>query len=191
MAMIRRPSWNFRFFRRFRKDQSGTTAIEFGFVAMPFFALMFAIIETSLSFFTSQVLETAVDDASRAVMTGQIQDPSKTLAQQKTNFMNKICAELPGFFDCQNNVQIDVQTYAAYAGSNASKPLVNGTVDWTPQFNPGTTGSIVVVRAIYPMTTYTNFYGLGLANTKDGKLLLMATSAFKNEPFPTASPTNP
>jgi Flp pilus assembly protein TadG len=179
MAMRRRPSWKFRIFRRFRKDQRGSTAIEFGFVAMPFFALMFAIIETSLSFFTSQILETAVSDASRLLMTGQAQNASMTAAQFKT----QVCSGLPSFFDCQNKVQIDVRTYADYASTATNRPLTNGAVNWTTQYNPGGRGDIVVVRAIYPMTTYTNFYGASLANMSDGSLLLMASSAFKNEPF--------
>ena len=43
---------------RFRRDQRGVTAIEFGAVAAPFFALLFAIIETALTLWTTQVLET-------------------------------------------------------------------------------------------------------------------------------------
>ena len=179
MAMLRRLSWKFRFFRRFRKDQSGASAVEFGFVAMPFFALMFAIIETSLTFFTSQILETAVSDASRLLMTGQAQNAGMSAAQ----FKNQVCAGLPAFFDCQNKVQVDVRTYTAYLGSDTNRPLTNGLVNWVPQYNPGGKGDIVVVRAIYPMPTYTNFYGQSLANMSDGSLLLMASSAFKNEPF--------
>jgi|EndMetStandDraft_4_1072995.scaffolds.fasta_scaffold471479_1 Flp pilus assembly protein TadG len=179
MAMLRRLSGRFRFFRRFRKDQSGASAVEFGFVAMPFFALMFAIIETSLTFFTSQILETAVSDASRLLMTGQAQNAGMSAAQ----FKNQVCAGLPAFFDCQNKVQVDVRTYTAYLGSDTNRPLTNGLVNWVPQYNPGGKGDIVVVRAIYPMPTYTNFYGQSLANMSDGSLLLMASSAFKNEPF--------
>ena len=55
--------------RRFRRDQRGVTAVEFGMVATPFFALLFAIIETALVFWTTQVLETAVTNASRRVYT--------------------------------------------------------------------------------------------------------------------------
>jgi len=39
-----------------------------------------------------------------------------------------------------------------------------------------------VVRAVYPMPTYTNFYGASLANLKDGTLLLMATAVFRTGP---------
>ena len=49
------------------------TAIEFGAVATPFFALLFAIIETALTLWTTQVLETGVGNASRRIYTGQFQ----------------------------------------------------------------------------------------------------------------------
>ena len=57
--------------RRLVKREDGTVAIEFAFVAMPFFALLVATIETSLIFFAGQTLETAVADAGRMIMTLQ------------------------------------------------------------------------------------------------------------------------
>lgn len=39
----------------------------------PFLALLFAIMETGLIFFTGQALETAVADSARLIMTGQAQ----------------------------------------------------------------------------------------------------------------------
>ena len=37
--------------RRFRRNQEGVIAVEMGFIALPFFALLFAIIETGIVFF--------------------------------------------------------------------------------------------------------------------------------------------
>jgi Flp pilus assembly protein TadG len=48
--------------RRFVREKDGVVAVEFAIVAAPFLALMFAIMETALVFFASQVLETAVAD---------------------------------------------------------------------------------------------------------------------------------
>src|SRR6187402_1232015 len=59
--------------RRFARGEDGIAAVEFGIVAAPFLALMFAIMETALVFFASQTLETAVADSSRLIMTGQVQ----------------------------------------------------------------------------------------------------------------------
>ena len=59
--------------RRFARQQGGAAAVEFGLVAAPFLALVFAIMETAIVFFSGQALETAVADASRLIMTGQAQ----------------------------------------------------------------------------------------------------------------------
>ena len=53
--------------RRFRRDGRGSAAVEFAFIAPVFFVLLFAIIETAIVFFASQVLEGAVQDTGRLI----------------------------------------------------------------------------------------------------------------------------
>ena len=67
--------------RGFARDDSGVTAIEFGLLALPFFSILGAILETSLVFLSGQVLESAVQDTSRLIRTGQAQVASVTAAQ--------------------------------------------------------------------------------------------------------------
>ena len=67
--------------RRLRADNAGATAIEFGIVAAPFFALMLALIEVSLVFFGTFTLENAVDKTSRMIRTGQAQEQGFSEAQ--------------------------------------------------------------------------------------------------------------
>jgi Flp pilus assembly protein TadG len=170
--------------QRFRRNQSGTTAIEFGFVALPFFALMFAIIETALSFFTSQVLETATADAARLIMTGQLKS---TAPNAQADFTTAVCNGLTALIPCAN-IQLDARTSATFNAADISRPVSGGAITWTPQFNTGSGGDIVVVRVVYPMPVYTNIfgasvYGASLANLTGKKILLMATSVFRNEPF--------
>ena len=86
--------------KRFRRDENGAVAVEFGMVALPFFALLFSIIEISLSFFSNQILETAVSEASRLIMTGQAQNSGMTALQ----FRTAVCDHLPAMFDCENNL---------------------------------------------------------------------------------------
>ena len=74
---------------RFVRRDDGATVIEFAIVIMPFLALLFAILETALVFFAGQVLETAVTDASRLVMTGQAtsaQSPRRMELGMRFNF---------------------------------------------------------------------------------------------------------
>ena len=63
-----------RLFRAFRRNNRGSAAVEFSLIAVPFFALFFAIVETGIVFFASQVLETATQDSARMIMTGQAQN---------------------------------------------------------------------------------------------------------------------
>ncbi len=58
---------------RFRRDEKGVTAVEFGLLSLPFFAIIGAILETSLIFMASQILDSAVNDSARLIRTGQAQ----------------------------------------------------------------------------------------------------------------------
>ena len=58
--------------RSLLKDESGATAVEFGMLAAPFIAMILAILQTSTSLLLSQGLDTAVQEAGRMVMTGQV-----------------------------------------------------------------------------------------------------------------------
>jgi Flp pilus assembly pilin Flp len=58
--------------RRLLRREDGVAAVEFALVAAPFLALMFAIIEAALVFFTRQYLETVLADSSRLIMAGQV-----------------------------------------------------------------------------------------------------------------------
>ncbi len=159
--------------RRFRDDAAGATAIEFAIVALPFFTLMFAIIETAIVFFAGQALETATADAARLIMTGQAQQQNFSQDQ----FRQQVCDRMRGLIDCEA-LKVDVRTYAAFAGS-APRP----DEDEQPQYAPGIGGDIVVVRASYEWPLVTSLVGLSLADRPDGKRLIAATAAFRNEPF--------
>src|SRR3954466_5691841 len=109
--------------RGFARGNDGAAAVEFGMVAAPFLALLFAIMETALIFFSGQALETAVADSARLIMTGQAQSQGLTQA----TFKNAVCARIYGLFDCQNGIYVDVQTFTSFSGITMNSPLdVNG-----------------------------------------------------------------
>ena len=72
---------------RFITSTRGTAGIEFGIVALPFFALMFAIIEVSLIYFGNVTLENGMNEAARLVRTGQLQASGGTI----DDFKDAIC----------------------------------------------------------------------------------------------------
>src|SRR5437868_2548144 len=167
--------------RRFIRQQDGAAAVEFAMVAAPFLALLFAIIETSLVFFAGQTLETATADASRMIMTGQAQTQGFALA----DFKNAVCSRVFAMFDCANQVQIDVRTYNSFSAAQPSQPTIdqNGNLVNNFTFTPGGPGCIVVARVMYAWPVYVSLLGFNLADMAGGKRLLMATAAFRNEPY--------
>ena len=170
-----------RLARKFVRQDDGATIVEFGIVAFPFLALMFAIIETALVFFSGQVLETAAADSARLILTGQAQ----ALNLNATTFKNQVCSRIFGLFDCQGKLQIDVRTYASFPGT-ITKPVnpITGLLDTTGfGYQPGGACEIVVARLVYKWPTFVRTFGLDVADLSDGYRLVMATAAFRNEPF--------
>ncbi len=167
-----------RLLRRFAKQQEGAAAVEFALVAAPFLALIFAIMETALVFFAGQALETAVTDSSRLIMTGQAQSQGMSQAA----FKNSVCARIYGLFDCQNGVYVDVKTFSSFANVTMPSP-VDGQGNFQNNFSyqPGGPGDIVVVRLFYQWPIHLSL--LNLSNMNGGNRLLVATSAFRNEPY--------
>lgn len=169
-----------RIVRRFARRQDGAAAVEFAMVAAPFLALVFAILETAIIFFAGQALETATADSARLIMTGQAQKQGFSAAQ----FKDQVCARVYGLFDCSSGVQVDVRTYSSFASVNSAKPVdSNGNLTVTPAYQPGGPGDIVVVRLLYQWPVYVSLLGLNLADTAGNKRLIMATAAFRNEPY--------
>jgi Flp pilus assembly protein TadG len=166
--------------RRFARGDDGIAAVEFGIVAAPFLALMFAIMETAIVFFASQTLETAVADSARLIMTGQAQQSSFTQQQ----FKNTVCSKILGLFDCANGIKIDVKTYTSFSSIGTAKPIdANGKLLTNFGYTPGNPGDIVVVRLMYEWPIYVSLLGFNLADMSGGKRLIIATAAFRNEPY--------
>jgi Flp pilus assembly protein TadG len=165
--------------RRFARHQDGAAAVEFALVALPFLALLFAILETAIVFFAGQTLEAAVTDAGRLIMTGQAQGFSQ--ADFKTQVCNRLAG---GLFDCTNGVYVNVQTYSSYAAINTASPISNGQFDTTQMaYSTGAQGSIVVVTLYYEWPIYVSLLGSNLSSLNGGSRLLVATSVFRNEPY--------
>jgi Flp pilus assembly protein TadG len=166
--------------RRLFRDKDGSAAVEFGLIAAPFLAVVFAIMETAIVFFAGQALETAAYDSARLIMTGQAQTQGYNQAQFKTAVCNKIY----GLFNCSGSMYVDVKSYTTFASISSAKPITAGAFDTSSfGYTPGGPGDIVVVRLMYQWPVYVSLLGLNLADTSGSKRLLMSTVAFRNEPY--------
>lgn len=176
---------------RFRGNRRGSAAVEFALVAPVFFALLFAIIETAIMFFASQVLETVTQNSARVVLTGQAQSGSvgscavsgvATACTQAT-FKTYVCSQIPALFDC-NSLYVDVQSYSSFSSVTLSSHInAAGNFDTNVGYSPGNAGDIVVVRLFYQWPLFVTGLGYNISNLTGNKRLLVATAAFKNEPY--------
>jgi Flp pilus assembly protein TadG len=183
--------------RRFRNDKQGAVAIEFGLVAIPFFALLFATFQTALVVYTGQVLDTALQDASRLIMTGQAQNFTPA------NFATAVCSRITALFNCTaaytgGTLQFDIRSPSTFAGATLTPPIVNGSaINWgtpngAPLYANPSTSAIVIVRAALLEPIYMSFPVSFMGSNMDSHLvspgsttsrLIVSTVAFRNEPF--------
>jgi Flp pilus assembly protein TadG len=170
-----------RLLRRFRRNRKAAAAVEFALVAPVFLALLFAILETALMFFASQVLESVTQQSARMILTGQAQNSGWI----QSNFQTYVCNQIPALFSCAN-MSVNVQNYSSFETITFSTPLDNsGNLDTSKmQYSPGGPGCKVVVTVRYPWQLYVTRLGFNLSNYPNNQRLLAASAVFKNEPFP-------
>lgn len=179
-SRYRMPSRGWRLARSFARRQDGAAAVEFAMVAVPFFALLFAILQTAIIFFAGQALQAAAADSSRLIMTGQAQQANYTAA----DFKNAVCARVNALFNCNGGITVDVKNYATFGAINNTPPVSNGQFDASKTgYAPAGPGCIQVVTLYYQWPVYVAL--LGLSNLNGGYRLMSATSVFKNEPYST------
>ncbi|KFC70929.1 Flp pilus assembly protein TadG [Bosea sp. LC85] len=178
----------------FSSNQNGATAVEFGLVAMPFLLVVFTIIETALMLWTNQVLQDAVTQASRTLLTGEsvaiYSTPSNPLphaAKTSTEaFRLEVCAQAPALVDCEK-LRVDVRGYATPAEALADmakrNPLSGRTLDTSGfSYNQPGTNQVVVVWAALRYSLYLSGWSNSLANIDGGERAIMAIATFRNEP---------
>lgn len=173
-----------RSFRALRRDQDGAAAVEFALVAVPFFGLLFAILETALMFWTNQVLETAVANASRTIYTGQFQSANdQTSSEIGAKFKTELCKHVIALVSCDSSaVRVDVRSFKP--GDAIPPAIKDGDVNAAAFGYQATKASdIVLVRVAveYPVLVPTLNKLAG--NLSNGKRLIIASTTFRNEPF--------
>jgi hypothetical protein len=183
---------------RFQRNRKGSAVVEFMLVAPLFFALLFAILETALMFFASQVLESITEQSARMIMTGQAQNGTIPACGgvpcTQGTFKNYVCSQIPAIFVC-NSITVDIQNYQNYQSVTLPTPI-DSSGNFTTKgmgYNPGgssactnnssCSNSIIVVRLYYPWQLFVTGLGYNISNMNNNQRLLMATAVFRNEPY--------
>ena len=164
--------------RRFTKDEEGVTAIEFGMLALPFFALMMAVIETSIFFFAGQVLESSVDEVARKIRTGQL-DSNMTAALLR----DEICDSSAVLFSC-GDLLIDMKVVAKYEDLGDMPGPDGGELDPADfGFQPAGPKQIVMVTVATEWPVFTNYLQQYMSKLTSKNALLTTVAVFKTEPY--------
>lgn len=167
--------------RRLAGAEGGATAVEFAMIALPFFALLFGIIELALIFLLSSSLDNANANASRTIRTGQLQTASGTAS----SFKGAICNGLGWLSSqCSSRLAVDVRVYNTFNSIALTDPITGKNFDPSKvDFKPGGPEDIVVVRAYYQWTLFTPLLSKAVQKLNGGKTLVTSTVAFRNEPY--------
>ena len=171
------------------RNSSGSSALEFALLAGPFLLLVFGILAVGLLFAANMTLENAVAQGARFIRTGQAQGQGFDAGK----FKSEVCKYLTSPLSC-GGLKLDVRTFSSFGSSNLTNPLdSSGNLKSQFSYAPGVGGDVVIVRAFYewgllatlPIMPIWNNQSVDtrLSNMPNGNRLLIATAAFRNEPF--------
>ncbi len=174
--------------RRFSRDTGGATAIEFAALAVPFVALLFAILETCISFGGQQLLANAADDVARQMRTGQLRQADIIDGKLKQKICDRIVILASG--SCNDNLWVDLQTKNTFAEIAAIKIQYKSDGDFKTdgfkaELGPAMSKNVLRVFYKWPlMIDYvSDIISTRLSNTKTRHGLHFAEVVWQNEPF--------
>ncbi len=190
-AHVRRGRFSLR---RLWRDDSGTTAIEFGFFALPLVYLMVGIIEFAMAMTVGNSLEAATNLSSRLGKTGYVDEEAVT---QEQTILDEVERRVGPLIDMEK-LEITNQVYNDFESLTIPDLFQDlnddgDTLDageWTDVDGDGfrdgaegigTSGNIVVYRIMYPWQIMTPLIGNVVGD--GGIINLMAYSVVKNEPY--------
>lgn len=165
--------------RCFLRDRKGASALEFAIVGAPFLLLLIGLFDIALLYIGNFALEQTVSEAARFIRTGQAQQWGETA------FKNRVCANAGPVLDC-SHLSFDVRVFPDWAAVELTPPIDKEKSNQTYSYEPGARNEIVVVRAFYEWPFLKNFptaFDPQAPGSESGKRTLVATAAFRNEPF--------
>jgi len=175
-------------FARFMADREGVTVIEFAVLALPFALLVFAILESCVSFAAQEVMANATDDVARQLRTGELSSADAT----ETKVKQLICDQLQLIVakDCPG-LMVDLREVGTFQQAarlgfriNGSQiQLTDGGADTNPVVLAGGAMSKNVLRVFYKWPVMTDFMAKTMSNMSDGTTLHFASAIWQSEPF--------
>jgi Flp pilus assembly protein TadG len=163
-----------------RKTREGAAAVEFAMVALPFFVLLYSLLELGLVFMIDAVAENAVVDATRLIRTGQAQQQGFDAAKFKTAFCNNMSVFQS---DCAARTTIDVRVVAHFAADDEGADADGDGVPDEDNYDGGDAQDLILVRIWYRQPMIAPSLTQAVTSGGAGEVVISSTTAFRNEPW--------
>jgi Flp pilus assembly protein TadG len=190
------------FLSRFFRAKSGSAALEFGILIIPYSLIVFATIETFVAYTAEQVLNAGVDEMARKIRTGQITfKMNRPTDKNEIEFRQIFCQEIAVMLSCDETeaakpkkLYIDLRSFPSFANMPTKVETVSSAaysdIDETKlDYRPGGPGSLNMLRAMYRWQIMTDLMRPYLTNIRPAggvptDYLIVSTTAFKSEGYP-------
>ena len=170
----------------FVSNDEGSTVIEFSMLALPFTLLIFAILESCISFAGQQLLANSTDRVARMLRTGQIKAVEMTETRLRTEICNDI--EIIVASGCPG-LEVDLREFPSFAAAAAETIKYTGSgdnrdIDTTGfDVKPGKSLSKNMLRVFYRWPIMTDIMRKRISTLKGGTTLHFASVTWQNEPY--------
>lgn len=169
--------------REFAGGTEGAAAIEFALMIFPFIYITFAIIELSLFFASSNMMESGINNSARIIRTGQLQQ--QTELDPQTAFRNEVCSHLFGLIKCDEvGIEVIAMPDDDFGGAGDYAPVYNEDGILEPrEFDAGESSSVVLIRAVYRYKLLTPLFANLFSKEPDNTIPIMTTVVLQTEPY--------
>lgn len=158
----------------FIRDENGVVAIEFAVLALPFFLIVFAIMEVALVLTASMQFENATDRVSRRVMTGE-------LKREQSAIREAVCNEIVLSVDC-SKLRIDYKEVASLSAFDLPAPVTDRKINASAfRFETIESPSFASLRVGYEWPITIGPMAQFFAGLEDGRTLVLGTSLLRIE----------
>jgi Flp pilus assembly protein TadG len=171
-----------RIIKPWLRDKTGTTAVEFSLVGIPFILMIVGTIEMALMFTAQSVLQEATYTAARLIRTGQIQLMDG--GDQQEAFRESVCDFAELLIPC-DRIQFQVMEVPDFGDAEAL-PEAEFDEDGNLEdqgFDPGGVEDVVMIRVAYNYPIITPLMQPMLSNNGGMTRTMLSTIVLQNEPY--------
>ncbi|KZL07833.1 TadE/TadG family type IV pilus assembly protein [Pseudovibrio sp. Ad26] len=170
---------------RFWRSSAGVTAIEFAILAPVLFYFVFAAFEVGMIYTQRELLDRAVTNATKQIYIGAASSGQVT----KSDLEKAICDDLIfAGAECRKNLTLRVTPITSLR-SDPQTDIICRDSGTTPDpaigYNPGVRDQFMFMRVCFMKKLLLPGIGfaLSLPSASNGRIALVSSSAFVNEPF--------